>query len=252
MGAAEEQLHLSMQISLCRQGCPSAGRGAGHLAFDGMAWSSASEPSGSLLPMSVLWHTCSSERTPGACRHSHASDGVLCLHRLHALVPQPMLSAGHLCLSTCAALCQNSLKSSSGRLSRLCVTAGRETLFEEDLEEGEVEAELAPLAAQAAHVAGRAGRVSAAVAAYQVNHNTCRVHMRRLLYKAAALVTRCLSGPGSPLDRLASARSKATAAYQVRCMAFLTLKRRLLPEAPGVGAPWQPTWQAGHGACERQ
>ena len=51
-----------------------------------------------------------------------------------------------------------------------CVHAGRETLFEEDLEEGEVEAELAPLAAQAAHVAGRAGRVSAAVAAYQVHH----------------------------------------------------------------------------------
>ena len=85
---------------------------------------------------------------------------------------------------TCAALCQTPLKRSQNCLSTVCVNAGRETLFEEDLEEGEVEAELAPLAAQAAHVAGRAGRVTEAVAAYQVHHPGCCVNMRGPMHRA--------------------------------------------------------------------
>lgn len=76
--------------------------------------------------------------------------------------------------------------------------AGRETLFEEDLEEGEVEAELAPLAAQAAHVAGRAGRITEAVAAYQVHQIACCVHTGRLVQRAAELIMSPPRRAGSP------------------------------------------------------
>ena len=45
--------------------------------------------------------------------------------------------------------------------------AGRETLYEDDLPEEEVEAELAPLSSQLAHVASMLGREEEATASYQ-------------------------------------------------------------------------------------
>lgn len=66
----------------------------------------------------------------------------------------------------CGQLAEGNLGAAEEQL-QLAMRIGRETLFEEELEEDEVEAELAPLAAQAAHVAGRAGRITEAVAAYQ-------------------------------------------------------------------------------------
>lgn len=49
-----------------------------------------------------------------------------------------------------------------------CALSGRETLLEEDLSEEQVEAELAPLAAQLAYTTARLGNTSDALAAYEV------------------------------------------------------------------------------------
>ena len=46
--------------------------------------------------------------------------------------------------------------------------SGRETLLEEELSEEQVEAELAPLAAQLAYTSARLGNTSDAIAAYEV------------------------------------------------------------------------------------
>lgn len=49
----------------------------------------------------------------------------------------------------------------------LCGAAGREALFEEELSEEQVEAELAPLAVQLAYAAALQGRRAEALAAYE-------------------------------------------------------------------------------------
>ena len=52
-------------------------------------------------------------------------------------------------------------------MHRPCGVAGREALFEEDLSEEQVEAELAPLAVQLAYAAALQGRRTEALAAYE-------------------------------------------------------------------------------------
>ena len=49
----------------------------------------------------------------------------------------------------------------------LCGAAGREALFEEELSEEQVEAELVPLAVQLAYAAALQGRRAEALAAYE-------------------------------------------------------------------------------------